>query len=60
MRGEVGIRFQAELLFISYEKILWSQPILDYSGEFEHWNEIENYWEEVKDGNSCDELSRTF
>lgn len=50
--GEIGVKFQVEVLFISYEKILWSQPIANYNGTFDQWNQIDDYWEQVKDGNS--------
>ena len=52
VEGEIGAKFQVEVLFISYEKILWSQPIAKYSGKFDDWTEIDKYWEQVKDGNS--------
>lgn len=48
--GEVGAKFQVELLFISYEKILWSQPIQFYEGSFNDWKEIDAYWENTKKG----------
>ncbi len=52
MEGEIGVKLQVEVLFISYEKILWSQPIFNYSGAKGNWKEIDAYWERVKDGNS--------
>lgn len=48
--GEVGAKFQVELLFISYEKILWSQPIQFYEGSFNDWKGIDDYWEDTKKG----------
>ena len=48
--GEVGAKFQVELLFISYEKILWSQPISFYADTFGAWDEIDDYWENTKKG----------
>ena len=50
--GEIGIKFQVEFLFISYEKILWSQPIASYNFQSNNWNYVEDYWNEVKSGNS--------
>ncbi len=50
--GSVGIKFQAELLFISYEQILWSQPIEVYTGTGGKWDAINNYWEKVGSGTS--------
>ena len=48
--GEVGAKFQVELLLISYEKILWSQPIQFYEGSFNDWKGIDDYWENTKKG----------
>ncbi len=52
LTGEIGIKIQAKLLFISYEKILWSKPIFQYSGKFHSWDYINTYWQKVKKGNS--------
>lgn len=56
VNGSVGMKFQVELLFISYEKILWSQPISVYSGTGGEWNQINDYWEEVGNGTSGSEI----
>ncbi|MDY3712079.1 MAG: cadherin-like beta sandwich domain-containing protein [Agathobaculum sp.] len=50
--GEIGVKFQIELLFLSYEKILWSQPINVYNYKSSNWNKVETYWNDVKNGNS--------
>lgn len=50
--GEIGVKSQIELLFLSYEKILWSQPINVYNYKSSNWNKVETYWNNVKNGNS--------
>lgn len=52
LEGEIGVKFQVEVLFVSYEKILWSQPIASYNWESSNWEDIEEYWQEVGKGNS--------
>lgn len=56
VEGSVGMKFQVELLFISYEKILWSQPIHVYSGTGDEWDMINDYWEQVGNGTSGSEI----
>ncbi|MBE5056856.1 S-layer homology domain-containing protein [Pseudoflavonifractor sp. DSM 107456] len=56
VRGSVGMKFQVELLFISYESILWSQPINVYSGTGDDWDMINDYWEQVGNGTSGSEI----
>lgn len=50
--GTIGMKFQVELLFISYEKILWSQPIANYEWSNDSWDQINDYWDAVSKGNS--------
>lgn len=50
--GEVGMKFQVEVLFISYEKILWSKPIAEYNNTSGSWETINDYWEKVQKGDS--------
>ena len=52
VEGEIGVKFQAEVLFISYEQILWSQPIASYAWSNQEWEEIDAYWEKVSKGDS--------
>lgn len=56
VKGSVGMKFQVELLFISYEKILWSQPINVYSGTGDDWDMINDYWDQVGNGTSGSEI----
>ena len=53
--GEVGAKFQIEILFISYEKILWSQPIDVYKTESQTHKDIVKYWDELRSGASPSE-----
>lgn len=52
VEGEIGVKFQVEVLFISYEQILWSQPIASYAWSNQEWEEIDAYWEKVSKGDS--------
>ena len=52
VEGTLGMKFQVELLFISYEKILWSQPIASYSWQSGNWDDIDAYWQKVSKGDS--------
>lgn len=52
LEGSVGMKFQVEVLFISYEKILWSQPIASYEWQSDNWDDIDNYWQKVGKGDS--------
>ena len=53
--GEVGIEFLIKFLFITYERVLWSQKIQIPSIQDNNWDAIEKYWEEVQQGNSGNE-----
>lgn len=53
--GEVGIEFLIKFLFITYERMLWSQKIQIPSIQDNNWDAIEKYWEEVQQGNSGNE-----
>lgn len=53
--GEVGIEFLIKFLFITYERVLWSQKIEIPSIQDNNWTAIEKYWEEVQQGNSGNE-----
>ena len=57
--GEVGIefliKFLIKFLFITYERVLWSQKIQIPSIQDNNWDAIEKYWEEVQQGNSGNE-----
>lgn len=52
VEGTIGMKFQVEVLFISYEKILWSQPIASYNWQSSNWEKIGAYWDEAGKGNS--------
>ena len=52
LEGTIGMKFQVEVLFISYEKILWSQPIANYNWQSSNWEDIDAYWDEAGKGNS--------
>lgn len=52
LEGTIGMKFQVEVLFISYEKILWSQPIANYNWQSSNWGDIDAYWDEAGKGNS--------
>ena len=52
LEGSVGMKFQVEVLLISYEKILWSQPIASYEWQSDNWDDIDNYWQKVGKGDS--------
>ena len=52
LEGTIGMKFQVEVLFISYEKILWSQPIASYNWQSGNWEKIGAYWDEAGKGNS--------
>lgn len=52
LEGTIGMKFQVEVLFISYEKILWSQPIASYNWQSSNWDNIDAYWDEAGKGNS--------
>lgn len=43
INGEVGIKFVAKFLFISYETVLGSGGIT-WTGNFNQWDTIDNYW----------------
>src|SRR5699024_10246465 len=43
INGEVGIKFVAKFLFISYETVLGSGSI-GYSHTFNDWSTIDTYW----------------
>lgn len=53
--GEVGIEFLIKFLFITYERVLWSQKIQIPSIQDNNWDAIDAYWEEVQQGNSGNE-----
>ena len=53
--GEVGIEFLIKFLFITYERVLWSQKIQIPSIQDNNWDAIEKHWEEVQQGNSGNE-----
>lgn len=53
--GEVGIEFLIKFLFITYERVLWSQKIQIPSIQGNNWDAIDAYWEEVQQGNSGNE-----
>lgn len=53
--GEVGIEFLIKFLFITYERVLWSQKIQIPSIQDNNWDAIDAYWEEVQQGNSDNE-----
>ncbi len=50
VRGDVGVKFQAKLLFISYEKILVSKSVDFANVKSTHYDLIMQYWNSVKDG----------
>jgi putative cell wall-binding protein len=49
LSGEVGIKFVAQLLFISYELVLASGS-LSTTFKFNDWDNIDNYWENTGSG----------
>lgn len=53
--GEVGIKAQVEVLFISYEKILWSQSIDVYKTQSNNWDSLEQTWQKAHEGMFDDE-----
>lgn len=53
--GEVGIEFLIKFLFITYERVLWSQKIQIPSIQDNNWDAIDAYWEEVQQVNSGNE-----
>lgn len=53
--GELGIEFLIKFLFITYERVLWSQKIQIPSIQDNNWDAIDAYWEEVQQGNSGNE-----
>jgi len=52
LQGEVGISFKAKLLFLSYERILWSQKIADKDWVTDNWTSVQTYWDSVSEGKS--------
>ena len=53
--GEVGIEFLIKFLFITYERVLWSQKIQIPSIQDNNWDAIDAYCEAVQQGNSGNE-----
>ena len=49
LSGEVGIKFVAQMLFISFEFVLGSGS-LAYTHKFNQWEEIDNYWKNTGSG----------
>ena len=52
LAGEVGVKVEATILFISYSKVLWSAGFETSLGKSNNWEHIENYWTEVGAGKS--------
>jgi S-layer homology domain. len=52
LQGEVGISFKAKLLFLSYERILWSQKIAEKDWITDNWSSVQTYWDSVSEGKS--------
>lgn len=52
LAGEVGVKAEVTVLFISYSKVLWSAGFEKDLGTSGNWGSIEEYWKEVGAGKS--------
>lgn len=50
--GEIGIKAEATVLFISYSAVLWSEPFDTTLGQSDNWDSVEEYWQTVGAGKS--------
>lgn len=50
--GEIGIKAEATVLFISYTAVLWSEPFDTTLGQSDNWDSVEEYWQAVGAGKS--------
>ncbi len=52
LEGEVGVKAEVVVLFVSYSAVLWSAPFEANLGESDNWDSIEDQWKEVGAGKS--------
>ena len=52
LAGEVGVKAEVTVLFISYSTVLWSKGFEADLGTSKNWKSIEDYWKEVGAGKS--------
>ncbi len=52
LEGEVGVKAEVVVLFVSYSAVLWSAPFEANLGESDNWDSIEDQWKAVGAGKS--------